>query len=273
MPVLSIVVVNWNTRQLLAQCLRSVQLETLISHEIWVVDNGSTDGSVEMLRAEFPGVQVIANQENRGFAAANNQALARCQGQYLLLLNSDTIVLSGALDRMVAAMHAHPTIGALGCRLLNVDGSLQASAHTFYNSWRSLIENRLMARLWPFRHSRTPFLTFWDHSHPRSVDWVSGAALLIRREVLKTVGPLDEQFFMYGEEIDWQMRIKKAGYQVWFNPNASIIHLGGGSAKQAKQAMNRIELQSRDALIRKHYPPRTQSFYRFKRSLASRLQG
>lgn len=273
MPVLSIVVVNWNTRALLRQCLLSIQQETLVSHEIWVVDNGSSDGSVDMVRAEFPTVHLIANQQNRGFAAANNQALSLCQGHYVLLLNSDTIVLTGALDRMVATMHAHPDIGALGCQLLNADGSLQASAHKFYSNWRSLIENRLTARIWPFRHARTPFLTFWDHSHARAVDWVTGAALLVRRNIIKTVGLLDERFFMYGEEIDWQMRIKSAGYQVWYVPNARIIHLGGGSARQARQAMNRKELESREALIRKHYSPGTQALYRFKRALAHRLHG
>lgn len=263
-PVLSIIVVNWNTRNLLRDTLKSVREETLLSHEVWVVDNGSTDGSQEMVREEFPEAHLIANPDNRGFAAANNQALPLCQGEYILLLNSDTVVLDGALDKMVAYMHGHDEAAALGCKLLNADGSLQPSAHRFYSTWRSLIENRVVHMLWPHTHADTPFLSFWDHSSPRRVDWVCGAALLVRKGVVNDIGLLDDSFFMYGEEVDWQMRMAKAGHHVWFMPGARIIHYGGGSSREIVTTMKRMELANRQRFVDKHYPPAARALYKAK---------
>lgn len=265
-PVLSIVIVNWNTRNLLRNCLQSVHDETNLSHEVWVVDNGSTDGSPEMVRAEFPDVHLIANTDNKGFAAANNQALPLCQGEYVLLLNSDTIVLEGALDQMVAHMHANSHVSGLGCKLLNADGSLQPSAHQFYSTARSLIENRLVHMVWRKRHANTPFLSFWDHGSIRRVDWVCGAVLMLRRDVIREVGLLDDSFFMYGEEIDWQMRMAKAGHQIWFLPHARIVHYGGGSSRNAVTQMKKMEYKSREMFVEKHYPPFARAIYRAKAS-------
>ncbi len=263
-PVLSIVIVNWNTRNLLRNCLTSVREETVISHEVWVVDNGSTDGSQAMVRKEFPEVRLIANQRNLGFAAANNQAFPLCQGEYVLLLNSDTVVLDGALDKMVAHMHAQSHIGALGCKLLNADGSLQPSAHNFYSTLGSMVENRLMTMLWAKRYARTPLLEFFDHSVNRRVDWVCGAVMMVRRKVLHDVGMLDDSFFMYGEEIDWQMRMRKAGHEVWFMPHARIVHYGGGSSRNAVTQMKKMEIENRARFVAKHYPPASQALYRAK---------
>ena len=263
-PVLSIVIVNWNTRNLLRNCLRSVADETLVSHEVWVVDNGSTDGSQEMVREEFPDVHLIANTENLGFAAANNQAFPLCAGEYVLLLNSDTVVLDGALDKMVAFQPANPHVGALGCKLLNGDGSLQPSAHNFYSTIGSLIENRVATMVWPKRYAHTPFLEFFDHSVARSVDWVCGAVLMVRKDVLREVGLLDDAFFMYGEEIDWQMRMRKAGHEVWFMPQARIIHYGGGSSRNAITTMKKMELDNRARFVEKHYTPVEQRIYKAK---------
>jgi hypothetical protein len=249
---------------LLKSCLQSVREETNLSHEIWVVDNGSSDGSPEMVRREFPHVHLIANTDNKGFAAANNQALPLCTGEYILLLNSDTVVLEGALDSMVAHMHANSHVGALGCKLLNADGSLQPSAHRFYSTARSLVENRLAHLLWPRKHANTRFLSFWDHGAIRRVDWVCGAVLMLRREVIRDVGLLDDSFFMYGEEIDWQMRMHKAGYQVWFLPGARIIHYGGGSSRNAVTQMKKMEYQSRERFVEKHYPPFARMVYKAK---------
>jgi GT2 family glycosyltransferase len=265
-PVLSIVIVNWNTRNLLRSCLQSVKEETNISHEVWVVDNGSTDGSPEMVRNEFPDVHLIANSDNKGFAAANNQALPLCTGEYILLLNSDTVVLEGALDSMVAHMHANPNVGGLGCKLLNADGSLQPSAHRFYSTARSLVENRLAHMVWPKKHANTPLLSFWDHSTVRRVDWVCGAVLMLRREVIREVGLLDDSFFMYGEEIDWQMRMAKAGHQIWFLPTARIVHYGGGSSRNAVTQMKKMEYKSREMFVEKHYPPLARLAYKAKAS-------
>lgn len=263
-PVVSIVIVNWNTRTLLAACLESVRRQTLLSHEVWVVDNGSTDGSCEMVREAFPEVHLIANGENLGFAAANNQALPLCQGEHVLLLNSDTVVLDGAIDKMAAFLHMHPEAGAVGCKLLNADGTLQPSANGFYRSWRSLVENRLVHLAWPHRHARTPFLSFWDHNQIRAVDWVTGAALMVRRTVIQEVGLLDADFFMYGEEVDWQYRMKQAGARVFFLPGARIIHYGGASSRHIVTRMKRQEYESRLRFVRKHYPPLAAAFYAAK---------
>ncbi|MEB3220587.1 MAG: glycosyltransferase family 2 protein [Candidatus Sericytochromatia bacterium] len=260
-PVVSIVIVNWNTRELLRACLESVAAATRVSHEVWVVDNGSGDGSAALVREGFPGVHLIANADNRGFAAANNQALRLAQGTYVLLLNSDTVVHPGAIDAMVAFLHARPGVGAAGCRLLNADGTLQPSAHAFYSPLGALVENQLVAALWPWRHARTPWLRLFDHSVARPVGWVCGAALMVRRAALREVGLLDEGFFMYGEEVDWQLRLQRAGWPVWFVPHGTITHLGGGSSRQAVTEMRRQERASRARFVAKHHPPASRWLY------------
>ena len=265
---LSIVIVNWNTRELLRQCLESVRAQTAIPHEVFVVDNASGDGSPEMVARDFPEVQLLANDENRGFAAANNQALTKAQGYYCLLLNSDTIVLDHALDRMVGHLDSHLEAAAVGCKLLNADGSLQPSAHNFYHTLGSLIENRLVSRFVKRRFSWIPFLTYWDHSQIRKVDWVTGACLMVRHSVIDAIGLLDEGFFMYGEEIDWQFRMSQAGYEVYYLHEPAIIHLGGASAAKAPEASRKLELQSRYRLIDKHYSPLSRRVFYAKSALA-----
>lgn len=264
----SVVIVSWNTREMLRECLESLFAQTRTPVEVFVVDNHSSDGSAAMVRARFPHVRLIANDENLGFAAANNQALERTTGEQILLLNPDTVVLDAAIDRMVDYLVRHPEAGAVGCKLLNADGSLQPSCHEFYGFFRSLIENRLTAALYPRTHANTPFLSFWDHARPRQVGWVTGAALMVRASVLARVGPLDTRFFMYGEEVDWQLRMRKAGYQVHFTPEAQIVHLGGGSSRQIRARMKQQELHSRWLLIEKHYGPLTRLSYRAKAALA-----
>jgi GT2 family glycosyltransferase len=197
-------------------------------------------------------------------ALANDTVGTLCAGAYVLLLNSDTVVLDGALDKLVAHMHAHDRVGALGCKLLNSDGSLQPSAHNFYSTFGSLVENRVATMVWPQRYARTPFLEFFDHSVARPVDWVCGAALMVRKDVLREVGLLDDAFFMYGEEIDWQMRMRKAGHEVWFMPQAQIIHHGGGSSRQAVTTMKQLERDNRARFVEKHYPPIAQRLYKAK---------
>lgn len=266
-PVLDIVIVNWNTRELLARTLECVEATVKSPYTCWVVDNGSTDGSVERVRERFGWVRVIANSDNLGFAAANNQALMEATGRYALLLNSDTEVQPGAIDRLVSVMDAHPEAGACGPRLLNADRTLQPSARNFYSTFGSLVENKLIAQFWKKPSARTRFLSYWDHSYTRPVDWVTGACLMVRMDVVRRVGLLDPVFFMYGEEIDWQMRMQKAGYQVLFVHDAEVIHLGGGSSRNAFQKMRRQEYLSRQILIDKHYPPHTRAVFRVKNAL------
>lgn len=263
-PVLDIVVVNWNTRDLLARTLACVEATVCTPHTGWVVDNGSSDGSVEHVRERFPWAQVIANSDNLGFAAANNQAILEARGRYVLLLNSDTEVQPGAIDRLVQYMDANPEVGACGPKLLNADRSLQPSARNFYSTFGSLVENKLIAQFWRTPRAQTRFLSYWDHSFTRPVDWVTGACLLARMDAVRRVGLLDTAFFMYGEEIDWQMRMQKAGYPVHFVHDAEVVHLGGGSSRNAFQKMRRQEYLSRQILIDKHYPPHTRAVYRVK---------
>ncbi|MFO0947988.1 MAG: glycosyltransferase family 2 protein [Planctomycetota bacterium] len=234
---LSIVIVNWNVRDLLRACLQSVQQQMRLPetcYEVIVVDNQSTDGSVAMLEKEFPGVRLIANPHNPGFGKANNQALPLCRGKYILLLNPDTVILDHALDKMLARMEGEPSIGALGCRLLNGDGTLQRwTGGSFPTLWTVACHYFFLSQLLPrgFR----PASLYLDSDVPSSidVDWVSGACLLLRRE---EVGDyiFDDAFFMYGEDMELCHRLKKAGQRVVYMPEVSIIHYQGASMKQQK---------------------------------------
>lgn len=263
-PDLDIVIVNWNTKDLLAKTLDCVEATVCTPYTCWVVDNGSTDGSVEHVRSHYPWVRLIANSENLGFAAANNQAIMEAAGRYVLLLNSDTEVQPGAIDRLVQYMDAKPEVGACGPKLLNADRTLQPSARNFYSTLGSLIENKLVAQFWKTPRTKTRFLSYWDHSYTRPVDWVTGACLMVRMDVIRRVGLLDTAFFMYGEEIDWQMRMQRAGYPVHFVHDAEVVHLGGGSSRNAFDKMRRQEYLSRQILIDKHYPPHTRAVFRVK---------
>jgi GT2 family glycosyltransferase len=239
----SVVIVNWNTRDILRDCLVSVFGQTQgIACEVIVVDNASHDGSVEMVRKEFPRVILIANEENRGFAAGNNQGMTTAQGRYVLLLNSDTIVLDGAIEKAVAFADAHPETAVTGCRVLNSDRTPQASCFMFPSTLNMLLSALYLYKLFPknrfFGRER---MTWWDKSSSRAVDVVSGCFMMVRREAIQQVGVMDETFFMYAEETDWCYRFKKAGWKVMFVPEACIIHLGKASSRQVAPTM-RLQL-------------------------------
>ncbi|HEY0072368.1 MAG TPA: glycosyltransferase family 2 protein, partial [Chloroflexia bacterium] len=207
--MISIVIVSYNTRDLLRACLRSLPGAAQgLGYEVFVVDNASTDGTVEMIRRQFPEVHVIANEGNVGFAAANNQGLEQARGTSLLLLNPDTEMQAGSLRTLHEWLAAHPEAGAAGPRLLNRDGSLQRSAHHFPTPGMLLLEQLSAAALVrhvPWLNRR--YLGAWAHDEPRRVDWLVGACLLLRREALASTGLLDATFFMYGEEIDLFKRL------------------------------------------------------------------
>lgn len=233
---LSIVVVNWNTRELLAQCLRSIPATVgELSREVIVVDNGSADGSPEMVCERFPQVRLIKNRENVGFVRANNQAIRASQGRYILLLNSDTVALSEALSQMVHFMDCHPDAGAVGPKLINPDGSFQAS----YADFPTLLKESLQA----FGVARWLYGPYYPSPSPRSgeqarpVDWVAGACLMVRRQVVETVGLLDEGYWMYSEETDWCYRIHQAGWKIYYLPEIEIVHFGGASSSQRRPEM------------------------------------
>jgi GT2 family glycosyltransferase len=236
---LSICIVNWNTEAVLRECLRSIYQQTKeISYEIFVVDNASKDGSVEMVRNLFPDVCLIVNQQNRGFAAANNQALRLAKGRYILFLNPDTVIHDGALEMMVQLMEKHPEAGAMGCKLLNGDGSVQHSIRQSPSFNVALLESTILGRL-PFLRRRVKGFKMEGFSFDRTeeVDAVCGAALLVRKDVLDEVGPMDEAYFMFIEELDLCQRIRVRGHKVYFTPEARITHLGGESRNQNPEGL------------------------------------
>jgi len=234
---LSIIIVNWNTKELLRKCLQSVYNSTHnVTFEIYIVDNNSQDGSNEMVKMEFPLTNLIVNCHNEGFARANNKAIRRANGRYVLLLNSDTVVLYQALDKMVEFMSEHRRAGVVGCKLINKDGSLQFSAAWFSTLTGAVLGNDIVPKALGavFKIRRFPgqtYLTANEHDRLQDVDWVVGACMLVRREAINEVGLLDENLFLYGEETEWCSRIKKAGWRIIYFPGARIIHYGGGSAK------------------------------------------
>ncbi|GIV86250.1 MAG: glycosyl transferase [Chloroflexus sp.] len=244
-PEASIIIVNWNTRQLLLDCLAALPAATAgIETEVWVVDNGSRDGSVAAVAATFPDVFIIANPDNRGFASANNQAIRASSGRYVFLLNSDTIAQPASITRLVHFLDTHPEVGVVGPQLLNADGSLQPSWAMFPNLITELTGKKIR---WRRRYATN------DGSPAYETDWLDGAAMLVRREVVKQVGLLDESYFMYTEEVDWCYRIKRAGWRICYLPTSSIIHFGGQSSKQAATRMKAELYFSKLRFFAKHY--------------------
>jgi hypothetical protein len=234
-PLLSVIVVNWRVPGLLRACLHSLQAEMLLPARDWelvVVDNASGDGSVEMMRREFPSATLIANPENVGFGRANSQAFPICQGRFLLLLNPDTVVLDHAVDRMVALMEERPDVGAIGCRLLNTDGSFQRWTGGNRPDLPNVMAHFLLAyKVLPAALLPPPLYLECDPGHDLEVGWVSGACMLLRRESLGD-RLFDERYFLYGEDLDLCDRIVRAGWKVLYTPRAQVVHHEGRSLEQ-----------------------------------------
>jgi hypothetical protein len=242
-PAVSVIIVNWNTRDLLRGCLHSIAAETSAAHEVIVIDNASRDGSAAMVAAEFPDVVLIANADNRGFAAANNQGLRIARGRNLLLLNPDTLILDHAIDTMLDWLHAHPQVGCVGCQVLERPGVIQRTSFADPGFWHlAIVELGLMRLSRRVPALGWPWYLDWDRQSEREVDVVSGMFMLVPRPVMERVGLLDEAFFIYGEEADWCRRIRKAGWACVFAPVAQIIHLDGGS-KSTAQIKSRMFIQ------------------------------
>ncbi len=231
-PALSIVIVNWNTSDLLQACLRACLASQGPSDlaEIIVVDNGSSDDSVARVRNTGPGFRVIENTQNVGFARANNQGLAQSHGRYVLLLNPDTVVPPGGLAALVAFMDSHLDAGACGPRLLQTDDTPQPFAFG-RDPTPAYLFRRAVERL-----LRGQPLHNWDTAEVQRVDWVAGTCLCVRRTALEEVGLLDEAMFMYFEDNDWCLRLRRKGWNIYYNPQVAILHLGGQSRKQNPKA-------------------------------------
>jgi GT2 family glycosyltransferase len=244
---LAIAIVNYNTVDDLRDCLATAREAR--ADEIVLKDNGSTDGSVEMVEREFPEVRVLASRDNPGYGAASNQALAACRAPYVLLLNSDILLARDTLDVLADHLDAHPRAGLVGPRLHNSDGTLQRSAHGFP---RPLTLRPIVRRI-PRLRDRS--LLTWPHRSPRVVQWVKGCALAIRRSAFDAVGGFDPRFFMYFEETDLCYRMIEAGWEIHFTPRTAIVHKGGTSTAQARAAMAVQFYASMRQFYRRHYPP------------------
>ena len=255
-PEVSVVIVSWNTRDILRDCLRSVAAETRLAHEVIVVDNASRDGSAEMVADEFPGAVLIRNGDNRGFAVACNQAIRVARGRYILLLNPDTIVLDNAIGRMLAWFDAQEkSVGAAGCQVWRSDNAIQRTCFAEPHLLNMLLVETGIRRALPWRALGAPMYASWDRCSERDVDVVTGMFLMVPRRVIDEVGLLDEIFFLYSEEADWCRRMRAAGYRCVFTPVARIIHRDGGE-KSASQIRARMYVQKHKSKLlyaRKHY--------------------
>lgn len=234
---LSIVIVNWNVRDLLRACLQAIErTREGLALETIVVDSASADGSVAMLRAEFPDVRLVACEENVGFPRGNNIGLDLAAGRHVLLLNPDTEVQPGALAAMVAYLDAHPDVGALGPQLLNPDGTLQSSRRRFPTMATLTFESTWLENMAPAGLLDHYYALDLPDDMTGDVDWVTGACIMAPRQVVSQVGGLDEEYFMYSEELDWCRRIKSQGWRIVYFPEAKVVHHVGKSSEQAVTA-------------------------------------
>ena len=234
----SVIVVSWNVKDLLRQCLRSVYASRFEGEiDLIVVDNASHDGSAEMVRAEFPQARLIASPTNLGYAGGNNAGMAAATGDFLFVLNPDATLFEDAISQLVAYLKDHPLVGAVGPQLLWPDGSVQSSRRRFPTTGSLFWESTLLEQWFPHnRISRYYKFSDQDDGDAQPVDWLVGAALMIRREVWQAVGPIDEEYFMYFEEADWCRRCVQAGWAIHYVPQAKVTHYEGQSSQQVVAA-------------------------------------
>lgn len=253
---LSIIIINWNVKDLLQKCLESIYRETKdISFEVFVIDNASSDGSAEMVIENFPEVKLIVNTENKGFAKANNQGIKESSGKYILLLNPDTEIISNVFLKMIEVFKEDEKLGILGPKLLNSDKSLQSSIRRFPTLFsQTLILLKIHHFLPNLKTFKKYFARDFDYSREQSVDQVMGACFMIRKKMLEQIGVLDEKFYIWFEEVDYCKRAKKAGWNVAYTPNAEVIHYGGQSFQQ-KLSLEKQKIFNKSLryYFRKHY--------------------
>ena len=247
----SIIIVNWNTRELLADCIQSIYASPPEGkYDIWVVDNFSSDGSSAMIRENYPSIKLIENDKNLGFARANNQALRRSQGEYVLLLNPDTVVKSNAISKLIHFLDNNPDAGIAGPRLINPDGTLQISAFPFPTLFREF---------WRMFHLDSVYclsnypMNNWNQDQARDVDTLLGACMLIRRDAINQSGLFDEKYFIYSEEVDLCIRLNRSGWRLYWVPRAVVVHHGGKSTQQVSEEMFLRLYEGKVLLFRKHH--------------------
>lgn len=253
---LSIIIVNYNVKEFLLNLLDSIKKAIdKITVEIIVVDNASDDGSVDVLKEKFPEVKLIINEKNIGFGAANNLALKEAKGKYFLLLNPDTIIREDTLTKMIEFFETHPDCGIAGCKVLNPDGTLQlACRRGFPGPWTSFTKVMGLSKLFPKSRLFAKYnLTYLDENQTYEVDAVSGAFLMMRREVYEKIGGFDSQFFMYGEDLDLCYRAQKANYKVYYVHSTEIIHYKGESTKRSKIDETKLFYDAMHLFVKKHF--------------------
>ena len=230
---ISIVVVSYNTASLTLDCIHSINENSAgLVVQVIVIDNNSTDRSTEKIAAEFPNVTIVENKTNRGFAAANNQGFALCESQYILLLNSDTLIIGNVLKDSIAFLESNRDVGAMGCQVLNPDQSIQATCSNYPSLFRLMIMALALDRVPYLDFLDTYLMRSWKRDAKREVEVISGCYILTRAEIIHSLGGLDERFFFFAEETDWCRRVREAGWKTVFAPVGKIVHYGGGSVKK-----------------------------------------
>lgn len=267
--VLSIIIVNYNSKEVLADCLDSIVISNYpFNYEVFIIDNCSTE-KINELELEYKNFTFIYNHKNLGFAAANNIGIRIAKGKYILLLNPDTIVNSGSFQPLIDYLGSHEDVGVVGPKIFNADGDIERSTHSFPSLLKEFFHANEFLKSFLGYNSRIIAVfknltgvksleSYWDHNSLREVDHVTGACMMIKREVIDKVGLLDEAFFLYNEEVEWSLRIKKSGYKSVFLPDSNIIHLFGHSTKQKvqKQTVNNLLVERYRGMFyffQKHY--------------------
>jgi len=271
---LSIIVVSFNTKDVLRQCLAKVEKNSQgIEMEVFVVDNNSSDGSVEMISTEFPDYKLIANSENLGFAAGNNVALRLAKGRYVLLLNSDAYLLPYTLEKTLKYMEKNHKCGILGVKLISEDGSMQPSARKLPDPLSKFLVMSGLSDKYPgSRFFGSPDYKWWNHKEVREVGWVPGAYFLIRKDLIDEIGLLDERYFMYFEEIDYCFNALRSGWKVVFYPDAEVIHLGGQSSANTTKRITNSGKQLINFRVKSEFRYYRKNYSLFKLSLSAGVE-
>lgn len=255
---LSVIIVSYNTAQLIDEMMHALLASARRGRpQVIVVDNASTDGSAQVFKTRYPWVELIESPHNIGFGRANNLALPRVRGRYVLLLNTDAFVAPDTLDKTLTYMECHPDCGVLGVRLVGRDGELQPSCRYFPTPWNTFLTRTGLHRWLP--HGRLVDDMDWDHGSVRECDWVPGCYYLVRREVIDRVGLFDPRYFLYCEEVDHCRAVKSAGWKVLYFPHTQVVHIGGESAKtegglsSSGRQLSALQSESEMLYVRKHH--------------------
>jgi GT2 family glycosyltransferase len=257
--MLSVVIVNYNTREELRHCLSSIfDSKQNMAFEVWVVDNNSSDFSAEMVEAEFPFVRLIRNRNNTGFAVANNMAIKQIDSKFMLLLNPDTIVFDEVFDKTTEFMRDRPRVGMVTCKLVKADGTLDlACRRSFPSAFDGFCRATGLSGLFPTSRLFARYnVTYLDEDETNEVNAINGAFMMVRREAIEEVGLLDEDYFMYMEDLDWCYRFKKKGWKIYYLPNSTVVHLKGQAGKKNSSKMIVEFFKSMEMFCKKQYATR-----------------